>query len=94
MDGSTAVAAGSGTTFVLALVNAWLASHRARSAIGWWLASLILAPISLLLTGYLLTQPRVQRTDGRAVAIAAGTLWAVVFVLLLGSLLLGGASQS
>ena len=92
MDGGTAVASGSGAAFVLALVNAWLASHRDRSALGWFLASLILAPISLLFTVYLFMQPRVPRTDERAISFAAGVLWLLVFVLLLGAFLLGGAA--
>jgi len=46
-----------GVVFLLALVNAWLATRRVRSAVRWFLASLLLAPIVLLFTFYLLTRP-------------------------------------
>ena len=46
-----------GVVFLLALVNAWLATRRMRSAGRWFFASLLLAPIVLLITLYLLTRP-------------------------------------
>jgi hypothetical protein len=46
-----------GLVFLLAVVNAWLATRRVRSAVRWFFASLLLAPIVLLVTLYLLTRP-------------------------------------
>jgi hypothetical protein len=46
-----------GVVFLLALLNAWLASRRGRSGLRWFLGSLILAPLGWLLTLYLLTRP-------------------------------------
>jgi hypothetical protein len=46
-----------GVVFLLALVNAWLATRRVRSAARWFFASLLLAPIVFLFTLYLLTRP-------------------------------------
>jgi hypothetical protein len=76
---------GAGAAFLLALINAWLASHRGGSSLGWFLGSLVFAPIALLFTGYLITRPTVQRSLGEeALTLAAGALWVVVVVLLVG----------
>ena len=59
-----------GVVFLLALVNAWLATRRVRSAVRWFFASLLLAPIVLLVTLYLLTRP-----ERPMVAATPSSLW-------------------
>ena len=59
-----------GVVFLLALVNAWLAPRRERSAARWFFASLLLAPIVLLVTLYLLT-----RSERPKVVATPSPLW-------------------
>lgn len=83
MDPTTTAGSGAGLGFLLALLNGWLASRRGRSALLWFVASLILSPVALLLTIYMLTQPRSTAGTDRSVAIAAIAVWAVLLILLL-----------
>ena len=89
MDPSTAAGSGAGLGFVLALLNGWLASRRNRSGLLWFVASLILSPVALLLTIYLLAQPRSTPGTDRSVAIAAIAIWALLLIVLLSVLLFG-----
>lgn len=88
MDTPTVATSGAGVAFLLAHLNGWLASHRSRSAVGWFLGSMILAPIAVFLTLYLLSQPAETRRPGedRLVGVMAAGLWAVAVILLLGAL--------
>lgn len=89
MDPSTAAGSGAGLGFVLALLNGWLASRRSRSGLLWFVASLILSPVALLLTIYLLDQPRSTPGTDRSVAILAIAVWALLLIVLLSVLLFG-----
>ena len=46
-----------GAVFLLALLNAWLASRRERSAAKWFIGTMLLAPFAPFMTLYLLTHP-------------------------------------
>ncbi|MBI3750839.1 MAG: hypothetical protein HY263_04170 [Chloroflexi bacterium] len=89
MDPSTAAGSGAGLGFLLALLNGWLAGRRNRSSLLWFLGSLVLSPVALLLTIYLLAQPRATPGEDRKVGIAAVAVWAVLIIMLL-SLFLAG----
>ena len=94
MDPSTAAGSGAGLGFVLALLNGWLASRRNRSGLLWFVASLILSPVALLLTIYLLVQPRSTPGSDRGVAIAAIAVWALLLIVVLSVLLFGTVALS
>ena len=89
MDPATAAGSGAGLSFVLALLNGWLASRRNRSGLLWFVASLILSPIALLFTIYLFAQPGSSQDADRGVAIAAIGVWALLLIVLLSVLLFG-----
>ncbi len=78
-----AAGSGVGLGFVLALLNGWLASRRSRSGLLWFIAALIVSPVGLLLTIYLLAQPRSTPGNDRSVAIAAIAVWVILLVVLL-----------
>jgi heme A synthase len=90
MDTPTVATSGAGVAFLLALLNGWLASHRSRSAVGWFLGTMILTPIAVFLTLYLLSRPTETRrpSEERLIGVAAAGLWVVAVVLLLGALVL------
>ncbi len=89
MDPSTAAGSGAGLGFVLALLNGWLASRRNRSGLFWFLASLILSPVALLLTIYLLLRPRSEPGSDRSIVVAAIAVWALLLVVILSAVLFG-----
>jgi hypothetical protein len=89
VDPTTAAGSGAGLGVLLALLNGWLASRRNRSGVLWFVASLVLSPVALLLTLYLLTQPRSTAGTDRGVALAAIAVWAVLLVVLLSVVLFG-----
>jgi hypothetical protein len=91
MDPTTAAGSGAGVGILLALLNGWLAGRRNRSSLLWFIGSLVLSPVALLLTIYLVAQPtalRASRQD-RFVGLAAVALWAVLAVILLSVFLFG-----
>ncbi|HEX7948907.1 MAG TPA: hypothetical protein VF494_01055 [Candidatus Limnocylindrales bacterium] len=94
MDPSTAAGSGAGLGFLLALLNGWLASHRDRSGLLWFVASLVLSPVALLLTLYLLMQPRSTPGHDRGVGLAAVAVWALLVIILLSVFLAGTAGLS
>ncbi len=74
-------ASAGGFVLILALLNAWLAARCGRSSLGWFLASLLLAPLAWLLTLFLVTRPRVAPDTSsapRAVVSIAALLLAVL----------------
>lgn len=83
MSPIAAAGSGAGLGFLLALLNGWLASRRSRSGLLWFLASLILSPVALMLTIYLLAQPRSTVGTDRSVAFAATAVWALLLIVLL-----------
>jgi hypothetical protein len=53
-----------GGVFLLALLNAWLASRRERSAAKWFMGTILLAPFAPLMTLYLLMHPKEPGRSG------------------------------
>lgn len=89
MDPSTAAGSGASLGFLLALLNGWLAGHRNRSGLLWFVGSLVLSPVALLLTIYLLAQPRSTPGEDRNVGLAAVAVWALLVIILVSAFLAG-----
>lgn len=88
-------ASAGGFVLILALLNAWLAARCGRSSLGWFLASLLLAPLAWLLTLFLVTRPRVP-PDASSAPRGVITITALLLAVLVGgcAVLLVAAPQA
>lgn len=88
-------ASAGGFVLILALLNAWLAARCGRSSLGWFLATLLLAPLAWLLTLFLVTRPRVA-ADPSSASRGAVTISALLVAVLVGgcAVLLAAAPQA
>ena len=76
-------ASAGGFVLILALLNGWLAARCGRSSLGWFLASLLLAPLAWVMTLFLVTRPRVA-PDSSSAPRGVITIAALLLAVLVG----------